>query len=291
MTTINRFIGGPGRSNTTIIGEMISKFKDSVYLNETSLIKYLFILKADIAWNSFIYETRMINQTCFNKYKDNAWWEINSIRKAIWFSSLTNKNAYQMREQVINLEQKIEHDLDKYNGKSHKIVDEYLSLISSWLPQDKRVVFKEPGIEIYLSKIAILEDEQPELWRIVYTTRNIFEIATSWFKTQMVLGEDFHNTLDRLEERIIHSCLALRSLPQNSIQFINDDDLTHDLESTMKKIADHMEITYNPDSLKLYRQEIKVKDDGSSDPIVSRFRKRIEIIQRNANHILGKNVW
>lgn len=233
----------------------------------------------------------MINQMCANKYEENAWYEINNIRSAIWFSSLTNNNPYQMREQVLNLEKKIENSIDNYFAKAHKIVDEYLSLTLSWFPHDKKVIFKEPGIEIHLNKIATLEDEQPELWRLVYTTKNLFEIATSWFKTQMFPGEDFHNALDRLEERVIHSCLAVRSLPQNSVAFISNDDLVHDLESTMKKIAEHVEIKYNPESLKLWSKERRVKDDGSDDQVISRFRKRIEVIQRDANYILGKNVW
>jgi hypothetical protein len=288
---INRFIGGPGRSNTTILGKMLSRFEDVIWLDETPLIRYLFSLKADIAWNSLIYEARMINQMCVTKYKENAWYEINNIRNAIWISSLTNKNPFQMREQVLNLEKKIENTIDNYFAKSHKIIDEYLSLTLSWLPPDKKNVFKDPGMEIYLNKIATLEDERPESWRLIYTTKNIFEIATSWFKTQMFPGEDFHNALDRLEERIIHSCLAVRSLPQSSVLFISDNDLAHDLESTVKKIAEYMEIKYNPESLKLWSKERRVKDDGSTDQVISRFRKRIETIQRDANHIFGKNIW
>lgn len=291
MMKINRFIGGPGRSNTTILGDIVGKAKNCALLQETIIVKRLYEMKAMIAWKNLIHEPLVINQWCAGMFKENAWWEINNYRRLIWKHVHVDIDPYLLRKQVVLLEDSLNKNIHEYDNSSYKIVDLYVDLLLSHLPQDKHPVFKLPGIEIELSKISILDQEESSSWKIVFTIKDLLDIATSWFRDQMIPGKDFDDILDLLERRVIDGCISIKRLPSKSVLWIRDQDLYDNTENTLKNMFEFLQIEYNPSAINLYDHNFRRMKEGLKDPVVSHYRKRLESIRDSANHILGQNAW
>lgn len=291
MKKINRYIGGPGRSNTTILGEIVGKAKNSMLLNEINIVRRLYEIKARIAWKNFLHEPLMINQWCAGMFKENTWWEINDCRRIIWRYNHVDIDPYQLRKQIILLEDSLNKNINEYDGRGHKIVDLYLDLLLSNLPQDKHHIFKQPGIEMELSKISILNDEESSSWKIIFTVKDLLDVATSWFRDQMLPGKDYDDCLDLLEQRIIDGCIAIKRLPPSSVLLVHDRDLYENTENTLKNMFDFLQVEYNPSAMNLYDHNLRRMKEGLKDPVVNHYRKRLESIRESANYILGQELW
>ena len=291
MQRINRYIGGPGRSNTTILGEIAGKSRNAAILNEINIVRRLFEIKARIAWENLIYEPQVANQWCAGMFKENAWWEVNNYRRLVYRDIRIDLDPYDLRQQVTLLEDSLNKRISEYNHTAHKIVDEYIDLLLSYLAQDKHPVFKQPGIEINLSKISNLNDEETSSWKVIFTVKDILDVATSWFRDQMLPGKDFDDCLDFLEQRIIDGCASIKHLPPNSVLLIHDKDLYENTENTIKKMFAFLQLEYDPSTISLYNPNLRNMNEGLQDPVVNRYRKRLESIRESANAILGHDVW
>lgn len=290
MKKINLYIGGPGRSNTTILGEILGTAKNSVLLNEVNIVRRLYEIKARIAWKNLLHEPLVINQWCAGMFKENTWWQINDYRRLVWKYAHIDIDPYVLRQQIILLEDSLNKSIDEYAGRGHKIVDMYVDLLLSVLPADKHPIFKQPGIEIELSKISIL-NEGNSSWKIIFTVKDLFDVATSWFRDQMLPDKDFSDCLDLLEQRVIDGCISIKRLPPNSVLLIHDHDLYENTENTLKNMFDFLQIEYNRSVISMYDQNLRRMNEGLKDPVVNMYRKRLESIRDSANRILGHNMW
>lgn len=290
MEHITKFIGGPGKTNTNIIGLMVNRSDSATLINETNIIRRLFVVKAGIVKENLYNDYKTVNERCASYIKGDNWFDVYQLRRELWTFFHEDINPLEFRNSVKNLEETINKKLESYNSGSPKIVDEYFELILKIINK-KNIVFKQPGIEIELSNISSLEGEVPTSWKIVYTTKNIYDIATSWFRTQMFGGEKYEDTLNRLEKRIIEGSKAVKNLPSQSVLFVSDQDLYENPSQILKNITDFLKIEYVQDAANAYKRGKRRPNEGFNDPVVSLFREKIQSVREEANKIMGTEVW
>jgi len=290
MFSIHRFIGGPGRTNTTILIRILGTPQSVGNFQETSILVKLFNLKRNISKNGLENLVNEVNDECFKIFQDSNWWEIKNFRKFTWKILGIDLNPFNMENEAKSLYQNLCENKDQYMGKSNQIVDVYLNMLLSWIG-NKKYVLKMPGIEIDLAHIAKLNDVDPTQWRIVYTTKNLLDVAASWFRDQIIIGDEYNTIMSRLEERMLNSCKSIIQLPPQSVFFLKDLDFHQDTEKTIRKITQFLDIEFDEKSLRLYDARKRRLNEGLTDKVTDHYHDRLQNLRVTCNQILGKDMW
>lgn len=287
MKKIDLFVGGPGRTNTTILGEIFGKADDVIHFRETQLISTLFQTKNTASTD--ITKKSVFNEECKNIFLKDNWWEIKYFRKLVWQNNKINLEPFKMKEDILSLDQWISKNIDSFQN-CYEIVDVYFDLVLNWFGE-RKYIFKMPGIEILLYSLLSQNKIDSASIRIVYTTKNLFDVATSWFRNQLFYGDTYDNVMERLEERMIQSCQSIINFPSSSVLFVTDDELYDKTEETISKISSFLNITPESDSLKLYKKKNRKRGEGQNDSVTKLYYDRIALLQKKSNSIMGNDYW